>query len=292
VLPPPIPPSSSTRAASVRPKRSASAAAGNKCNHFLYSFPWIQLRKIRKIRRKWPLGPPSPQLYCCTKFRLCFGSTQIRYRCDSGTGIPLRTATRVFINCCQNCGAAGTGECLHYGKGLLEVTHTQCHAHTVKPRAQTPRRFVGARRGIAAASAAPHSAAAQHATLSGILHTVRNVQKVLRERIRESDDSNELAVTSMAKYEDDLACARPPPTKSAFRPLQAPIRPAKRRGLGIDIPGMSTAFGCGLWHAYKRRLSVQLPQMLRLHAQVMTNDGFLPQMPPTSRRTRSAAVRH
>jgi hypothetical protein len=32
--------------------------------------------------------------------------------------------------------------------------------------------------------------------------------------------------------------------------------------------------------------------MLRLHAQVMTNDGFLPQMPPASRRTRSTAVRH
>jgi hypothetical protein len=71
----------------------------------------------------------------------------------------------------------------------------------------------------------------------------------LREQFRESDDSNELAVASMAKYEDDLAGARPPPTKSAFRPLQAATRPAKRCGLGIDIPGMSTAFGCGLWHA-------------------------------------------
>ena len=107
--------------------------------------------------------------------------------------------------------------------------------------------LVGARRRIAAASAAPHSAMTRHATLSGI-------QKALRELIRV--DRNELAVASMANSEDDLAGARPPPTKSAPSSLQAPTRPAKRRGLGIDIPGTSTAFGCRLWHASPVRVTV------------------------------------
>jgi hypothetical protein len=58
--------------------------------------------------------PPCPPVYFCLQFLLCFRS---RF---AATGI-LRTAT---VNC-QNCGAAGTGVCLHYGN-----SRGNAHAHT------------------------------------------------------------------------------------------------------------------------------------------------------------------
>jgi hypothetical protein len=115
------------------------------------------------------------------------------------------------------------------------------------------------------------------ATASVVLWQHAALQKALKKHIQV--DSNELAVASMANSEDDLqAGARPPPTKSAPSSLQAPTRPAKRSGLGIDIPGMCTAFGCRLWHAS--------PVRVVYVAFRSSGDDLLPQMPPASRRTR------
>jgi hypothetical protein len=127
---------------------------------------------------------------------------------------------------------------------------------------QSSCRVVGVRRRIATASVVLW----QHAAL----------QKALKKHIQV--DSNELAVASMANSEDDLAGARPPPTKSAPSSLQAATRPTKRSGLGIDIPGMCTAFGCRLWHAS--------PVRVVYVAFRRSGDDLLPQMPPASRRTR------